>query len=131
MSRTATRTLLLLAVTALVGLSPAAAQLPPFSAEVDCDGIFAPGDTVPYTLRLENQTLEPIPLDLTIELFVPGRGTRTLKSGSLTLGANQDRQKTFTVRLPAGAPLSNDYEVIVTADSADETSFDTCSFKVQ
>ena len=84
MNITLTRSILIVAVLAIVGLSPLSAQVASFSAEVDCTGIFAPGDSVPYTVRIENQTLDNIPLDVKVEVQVPGMGTVQLLQAAPT-----------------------------------------------
>lgn len=122
-----TRTLTGMALLVLASAAPAAAQS--FIAEVDCGGVFAPGDSVSVTVRLEEQALTSHDLDLLLELSIPGVGTRQ-RGGPLVLGPNQDVIRTFTLNLPAGAPTGS-YQGSITASSDSEISFDTCSFQVQ
>jgi hypothetical protein len=114
----------LLAASAL----PAMAQS--FKAEVSCTGIFAPGDAVPVVANVENKTLASIPLDVNTKVQVPGRGELPWKKASFTLGPDQHRTARLTLNLPGTAP-TGPYLVTITATSATEMSFDTCSFQVQ
>lgn len=101
-----------------------------FEAEIDCGGVFQPGDMVPLTVRFENQTQQTIPLQVEVRMSVPGLGQFTLANGRFNLGPNEDRDITRRVTLPLSAP-NGSYQGSVTASSPDETSFDTCSFQVQ
>jgi hypothetical protein len=96
---------------------PAASQAVSYQAEVDCDGVFAGGDAMPYLVTMQNNTLEPIALDVTIRVRAPGLGVFTVRSN-------------FSLNLPAAAP-NGEYIVNIVASSPTETSFDTCSFHVQ
>ena len=114
----------LLAASAL----PAMAQS--FKAEVSCSGIFAPGDAVPVVAKVENKTLGSIPVDVNTNVRVPARGDLPWRKASFTLGPDQHRTARLTLNLPPTAP-AGPYVVMITATSATEMSFDTCSFQVQ
>ena len=112
----------------LFSVASASAQ-EPFKAEIDCDGIIAPGADFSYFVEIENQTFDSIPMDVTIEVFVPNGNIVTLASVSITLGPNQDILRFIDMTLPAGAPSGN-YVTTITAVSDTFTSTDTCSFQV-
>ena len=112
----------------LVSALPAMAQH--FNAEIDCGGVFAPGDQVPLTLRFENQTQQNIAIEGDVMVRVPGLGNFDYRQGNFTLGPNQDRQFNLTLNLPQNAP-NGSYTVRLTARSNQEMTFDTCSFQVQ
>lgn len=124
LARTTVVMLALLVVSAL----PAMAQQ--FEAEIDCGGVFAPGDQVPLTLRFENQTLQSIPIDGDVTVRVPGLGDFPYRQGSFTLGPNEDRDFNLKLNLPPNAP-NGSYTVRLRAMSPQEMTFDTCSFQVQ
>lgn len=102
----------------------------PFKIEVDCDGIYLPGDVVTYLITVEDRVLATHPVDFTLELAIPGLGTRTLRAGSTTITPNQTTTMTFNLRLPARAPNGR-YTLMTTGTSPTFTSLDTCSFQVQ
>ena len=106
---------------------PAMAQIAPYEAEVDCGGVFTPPATVPYQLRFENQTLQTIPIDVTVRLTLPTGNTVTLREATINLGPNQDRTIRQRVSLPAQAPAGS-YQITLVATSTDFSTFDTCSF---
>jgi hypothetical protein len=106
---------------------PALAQQPPFEAEIDCDGLVNPPAQVPYTLRFENQTLQTIPIDVTVRLTLPTGNSLTLREASLNLRPNQDRDFNFSLNLPGTAPAGS-YQMTIVATSPSFSTFDTCSF---
>jgi len=108
---------------------PALAQVPSFDAEVDCDGIFMGGDSVPFVLEFQNQTLEQKQISFTLALSIPGVGDRTMTERTLSLGPDQDRIVSRQFNLPGGAPNGN-YTLSITASDGVEMTFDTCSFNV-
>lgn len=121
-----------LAVSALLlsALSlPAMAQVAPFQAEIDCGGRVTPPATVPYQLRFENQTLQTIPIDVTVTIQLPTGSSITLRDATINLRPNQDRTVRQSVSLPAQAPPGS-YQITLVAASADFSTFDTCSFNV-
>ena len=120
---------LMTALVALTTILPAAAQLPPFEAEIDCGGVFLQGDPVPFTARFENQTFDVQNLDTTITLTIPGIGQRTLINRTVVLNPNQDRAFTRNLNLPASAPTGS-YDMSITASNGTDMTFDTCSFNV-
>lgn len=123
--------LTLLLVLVAVSASPSSfPQALAFDAEVDCNGVFIPGDSVPFFGQFENNTLDAIPLDVVIALDAPGVGMITLVDASFTLGPNQDRVFSRSMSLPGGAP-NGAYSMRITAMSATEIASDTCSFHVQ
>lgn len=101
----------------------------PFDAEVDCDGFFSPGDTVPWQIRFQNQTFQTQNLDVAISLQVPFIGTINLINVNFNLGPNQDLNIPRTLNLPGQAP-SGQYQFTITATSGAASTFDTCSFDV-
>jgi uncharacterized membrane protein len=112
----------------VVSVVPAMAQQ--FDAEIDCGGVFAPGDQVPLTLRFENQTLQSIAIKGDVTVRVPGLGDFEYRQGNFTLGPNEDRDFNLTLNLPQNAP-NGSYTVRLRAMSNQEMTFDTCSFQVQ
>ena len=106
---------------------PAMAQQPPYEAEIDCDGLVNPPAQVPYTLRFENQTLQTIPIDVTVRLSLPTGNSITLREASLSLRPNQDRAFNFALNLPGTAPAGS-YQMTIVATSPSFSTFDTCSF---
>lgn len=119
----------LMVLVLLAAAIPAMAQVPAFDAEIDCGGVFAGGDSVPFLLDFQNQTLEQQNLEMTLAISIPGIGDRTLIQRSLTLGPNQDRLVSRQFNLPASAPNGN-YTMSLTATNGVEMTFDTCSFNV-
>ncbi len=113
----------------LLAAVPATAQVFPFEAEVDCDGIFSGGQSVPFLLEFSNRTLEQKNLDMTLSANIPGIGERTLIQRVVSLGPNQDRFINRQFNLPASAPSGNWVMTITATDGVDST-FDTCSFNV-
>jgi hypothetical protein len=122
------KTRLALGALALSILSlPAMAQVEPYEAEIDCDGVVNPPAQVPYRLRFENQTRQTIPIDVTVRATLPTGATITLREAVINLGSNQDRSILQVLRLPANAP-SGSYQLMITAASPSFSTFDTCSF---
>ena len=131
MKHALTHVFVVLAMLAPLAAAPASAQtLPSFDAEIDCGGLFAPGDSVPFRIRVENQTLDSIPLDASVSIQIPFIGNVTLFEPSFTLGPDQDLAVVRQLNLPPSEPRGP-YDMMVVANSVDETSFDTCSFDVQ
>jgi hypothetical protein len=120
-------TRIMAAIVALAFAAPAAAQS--FEAEIDCNGIFAPGDTVPFTVRLEEQAFDVHVIDFVVEIDMPGK-TKTLIQKTKTLNPNQDAVMNRTLTLKAGAPAGS-YDMRVIADDGALVVTDTCSFDVQ
>jgi hypothetical protein len=111
----------------LATAAPAAAQS--FEAEIDCGGVWFPGDSVPFTLRFEEQAHVQHSIDLLVTLMPQGAGTKTIISKTFTLNSNQDRQFTRFLDLKATAPLG-DYDMQITADDGTLIVTDTCGFNV-
>ncbi len=123
-----------LASIALIGAAAFAAPVMaggggPFEAEVDCDGVFNPADTVAWQIRFENQLFQSQTLDVDININVPAIGTINLINVTFNLGPNQDLAIPRTLQLPAGAPRGQ-YQFVITANSGAASTFDTCSFDV-
>jgi hypothetical protein len=117
------------AVAALIATAaPAAAQS--YNAEIDCGGIFAPGDVVPFTLRFEEQAFQVHTINFTVELDRPGFPPKVIISKVFTLNPNQDLTVARSLTLKAGAPLGS-YDMALTADDGTLIAMDTCSFDVQ
>jgi hypothetical protein len=106
---------------------PAMAQVGPYEAEIDCGGLVNPPAQVPYTLRFENQTLQTIPIDVTVRVTLPTGTSITLRQSTITLRPNQDRAINQVLSLPASA-LPGSYQMTIVAASATFSTFDTCSF---
>ncbi len=126
--RTVTRTALTLVGLFAISALPAMAQ--GFKAEVSCNGIFAPGAVVPVVADVENKGVQPVTLDVNVQVQVPGLGDLPWRTKSLTVGPDQHRVANLKLNLPLGAP-NGSYTVKITASSPGEMSFDTCSFSVQ
>ena len=104
----------------------------PFSAEIDCGGggqVFAPGDMVPFTIRLENQTLQQQQMNIAMRINIAGLATFTVFQTPLALGPNQDIVFTRDLTLPPNAP-NGSYTLVVLAATGAFFTFDTCSFNV-
>ncbi len=123
--------LLIAAVALLVTLAavPASAQVT-YDAEIDCGGVWSPGQAVPFTVRFEEQAFVSHDINVTIAVTIPGRGQHTLFQGTMLLGPNEDRSFVRDLNLPMGAP-NGSYQMSVTADDGSQMAFDTCSFNVQ
>lgn len=119
----------MLVLVLLVAAVPAMAQVPSFDAEIDCDGIFMGGDSVPFLLDFQNQTLEQKNLDIVLSITIPGIGDRTMLQRSITLGPNQDRLVNRQFNLRPNSPNGN-YTLTLTATDGVEMTLDTCSFNV-
>ena len=113
---------------ALASSAPAFAQA--FNAELDCGGLFAAGDSVPYKVRLEEQALVSHSIDLTVEIAPPGMPVKTVFHKVFTLLPNQDLNIKKSVLLKANAP-AGEYVMDVIADDGSLVMSDTCSFQVQ
>lgn len=118
---------LTVAALALAVSAPAFAQS--FNAEIDCGGIFSPGDKVPFKVRLEEQALQVHNVNVTVELDPQGLGTKTVFHKVFVLNPNQDLVIKKNVGLPANAPLGS-YELRVIADDGSLVLADSCSFNV-
>jgi hypothetical protein len=106
--------------------APAAAQS--FDAEIDCGGIFNGGDTVPYSLRFEEQANQVHVIDITVTLTGPGVN-KNIVTRMFTLNPNQDKTVNKSIVLKANAPNGN-YQLRITADDGSISPTDTCSFNV-
>ena len=82
---------------------------------------------VPYTLRFENQTRQTIPIEVTVRLTLPTGNSITLREATINLGPNQDRDIRQVLNLPGTAPAGS-YQMTIVANSAQFSTFDTCSF---
>jgi len=112
----------------VISAMPAMAQ--GFTAEVSCNGVFAPGAAVPIMPDVENKGAQTVTLDVNLQVQVPGLGAFPFKSTSLTVAPDQHRRANLTLNLPQSAP-NGSYTMKITATSPDGMSFDTCSFQVQ
>lgn len=102
-----------------------------YEAEIDCGGVYAPGDAVPYGLRFEELANVAHVVDVRVQVTTPSGTTITLVSKKgFNLGANVDAQFLPTLQLPAGAPVG-DYDMRIDADDGVDVVGDTCSFTVQ
>lgn len=108
--------------------APAMAQS--YEAEIDCGMVWSAGDSVPFTVRFEEQANQQHSIDVTVTLTRPGPVTITLINKTFTLNANQDRDFTRFINLPLNA-TAGDYDMRVTADDGALSVSDTCSFDVQ
>lgn len=125
------RPLMLVFALLVVGVVPTLAQgQREFEAEVDCDGVFNPGDTVPLALEFTNQISEVVEVSLRLTLDIPGFGERKLMERSVKLPPNQSFTRTWNLGLRQTTP-NGDYTVTLVADSMTTSTFDTCSFHVQ
>src|SRR5688572_18517003 len=93
--------------------APAAAQS--FEAEIDCGDVWQQGDSVPFTVRFEEQAFQQHNIDVTVTITRPDGLTKTLVNASFVLNSNQDRSFTRFVNLTANS-LVGDYDLRVTAD---------------
>jgi hypothetical protein len=117
-----------LAVLCLSPLSALGQTMGPFQVEVDCGGVFMGGDSVPYLITAQNQTLEAQPIQLSLRLRGPF-GVFPLFTTDVTLGPNQDIALNRSLGLPATVPNGN-YTLVIIGAGTSFTSFDTCSFNV-
>jgi hypothetical protein len=123
------KTIAVLATLCLSPLSATAGTVGPFQVEVDCDGVFMGGDAVPFTIRAQNQTLQPQPIQLSMRLRGPLGGALPLFTVGITLGPNQDLMIDRSLGLPDGVAAGN-YSLVIIGVGTSFTSFDTCSFNV-
>src|SRR5262245_18533872 len=107
--------------------TPAAAQT--HNAEIDCGGVFVPGDSVTWTAKFEEQGFFDHQIDVTVTVTPPGLRTKTLLTRTFTLFSNTDPSFTRKMKLPLAAPAGS-YDMEVTADDGTLIVFDTCSFDV-
>ena len=116
---------------AVLILAPAASAQD-FETRLDCGGDFAPGSIIPIEISVENMTDEDIPVDALISIDVPGIGVIDLRAAPFTLTAGQDYVNTEqTIRLPQSAPVAQNYMVLITVNSANLMTFDSCDFDVE
>ncbi len=118
------------AATVLLALMPSAHAVAPFEAEIDCGDVHARGATVPYSVRLENEGRRAIELTFTVTVRMPDGTIETLPGDTVQLAADTKDQIDYTLALPDDADLGG-YRMRVVAQSGNQTSFDTCSFKVR
>jgi hypothetical protein len=107
--------------------APAAAQS--FEAEIDCGDVWQGGDSVPWTVRFQEQAFQQHSIDVTVTLTRPDGVTKTLVNRNFTLNSNQDVEFTRFINLPTNA-IVGDYDMRVTADDGSLVVSDTCSFDV-
>jgi hypothetical protein len=107
--------------------APAAAQS--YEAEVDCNGLFQGGDTVPYQLRFEEQAHQQHVITVDVTLDGPGVTKNIISGKTFVLNSNQDKTISKSITLKANAPAGS-YEIRL--DTNDGTLFttDSCSFTV-
>lgn len=127
MLRNALRLGFAFALLTVIAAAPSSAQA--FKAEIDCNGLHSPGDTVSYFVEFEEQAFDTHDLDVTVAVVVPGIGSITIREANLILGPNQDIFLNRSLRLPNSAP-NGSYSMTITATEPGLTSFDTCSFNV-
>lgn len=118
----------LIAAAALGVSAPAMAQ--GYAAELSCGAVWAPGDAVPFTVRLEEQALVAHNVTIVLTASVPAQPDRELFNGVIALGANQDKTINRVVRLPAAA-VAGEYTLSLDADDGVDAVADTCTFRVQ
>ncbi len=107
--------------------APAAAQT--FQAEIDCGEDWRPGDSVPFTVRFEEQGFQQHTIQVVVTLDGPGNIAKTLINKTFTLNANQDIDINKVIKLKPNAPLG-DYDLRVVADAGNEVRADDCGFDV-
>jgi hypothetical protein len=100
-----------------------------YEAEIDCGDDWQQGDSVPWTVRFEEQAGQQHSIDVTVTLTRPDGVTKTLVNRNFTLNANQDADFTRFINLPNNAILG-DYDMRVTADDGTLQVSDTCGFDV-
>lgn len=88
------------------------------------------GDSVPFTVRFEEQANVQHSIDVTVTITRPDGATMTLINRNFTLNANQDRDFTRNIVLTNNS-LLGDYDMRVTADDGALQVSDTCGFDVQ
>lgn len=118
----------LIVAAALGASAPAMAQ--GYAAEIDCGAVWAAGDVVPFTVRLEEQALVAHNVTIVLTASVPASPDRVLFNGVIALGANQDKTINRNLRLPVTA-VAGEYTLSLDADDGVDTVGDTCSFHVQ
>lgn len=118
---------LVIAGAAIATAAPAAAQS--YNAEIDCGGVFAPGDLVPWLVQFEEQGFFDHQMDVTVTVTVPSGRSKTLASRTFTLFSNTDPAFGRNLKIPLNAPAGS-YDMEVTADDGSLVVFDTCSFDV-
>ena len=106
--------------------APAAAQS--YEAEIDCGGVFQPGQSVPFAVRLEEQAHQQHVIDMVVTLTGPGIN-KTIINKTFTLNSNQDMKINKVVNLKANAPAGS-YDMRVETDDGSLFVSDTCSFDV-
>jgi hypothetical protein len=118
---------LVIAGAAIATAAPAAAQT--FDVSMDCGGVWAPGDVMPWAARFEEQGFFDHQLDVRIKVTNPRGGTQTIVNTSFTLFSNQDRTFNRDLVLPANA-IAGGWSMQVWADDGVDRFTDTCSFDV-
>ena len=107
--------------------TPAAAQS--YEAEVDCNGLFQGGDTVPYQLRFEEQAHQAHLITVDVILDGPGFNKQLISGKTFTLGSNQDKNVNKTFTLKANAPAGS-YPITLNTNDGSLFTTDSCSFNV-
>jgi hypothetical protein len=101
-----------------------------YEAEIDCgDRDSAPGERVPFTIRLEEQAFDTHMIELTVRVSPPDRPDRTVFETTIELAPNEDQDVRRFLRLPITAP-TGEYQLRLRADDGTLIVRDSCSFDV-
>jgi len=124
------RVLALAASAALLAVAvPAYARS--FSATVDCSGVYAPGDEVPFDVTVEDLDDAHDMVFVTITLEVPGSyNNQLVVSGVVRLGAGEVRSFHGVETLGPNAPAGS-YSMFLNASSDNGTDITICDFEVR
>jgi hypothetical protein len=107
--------------------APAAAQS--YDGEIDCGGVWAQGDSVPFTVRFEEQAFQQHTIQVGVRITRPDGQQKSLLNQTFVLNANQDREFTRFINLTANS-LTGSYDLTLNASDGSLVVGDTCSFDV-
>lgn len=102
-----------------------------FESRIDCGGDYAAGETVLFTVSVENRSGAELTVESRTFLDVPTLGRLEGQRGVNTLPADEDYlAQDLPLNLPADAP-AGDYLFWFVVRSESEVGFDSCDFAVR
>jgi hypothetical protein len=104
--------------------------LPPFELDLDCGGMFGPGDDVPFVVTLVERASRSPTVDVTVTVTAPGLGTTEVLNTTVTLSPRRELSIARDLGLPSNAPWG-DYELDVVAVGGKATVSSGCAFVVE
>ena len=102
----------------------------PFDLDLDCGGIFGPGDDVPFVVTLVERASRSPGVEVTVTVTAPSLGTTEVLTTTVTLPSRREVSIARDLGLPSNAP-SGDYALDVVAVGGKTTVSAGCAFVVE